>query len=393
MEDNNLSDAKKIAKAMQKVLDNKSIMAEVYSNSIVLDDVNRALGAILAYFISTRKKDLPIDSKTKKPIIFFNNEQLEQYIYNKTKQNSKLIDKIRHKTIENGFVTHSTNGCNLAEIKKHGLGTDERTDVEQEEKDFNILENALGKNEFLHLQPTTKSAFYYTFPGAKSFYYAAEQSPERLFNGPLSNSRPIVMGETKAQHYEAVVNDKLKNLQASNKQEVIDSSKRLIDKYCTKRPVIALIPINSKNYSLTANHAVQREDSKKLIDFLKESNGEYNPDRPLSAFTCETNEAEQNNLGNFVSVGSSISPKEIAFINVPDKIEIIQQLALCRDGKQLGEEIYVKKEKKTSIKPLSKLKIRKIEKEHAKKQIIKKMTDKISSNQILKNDQNNENML
>lgn len=323
----------KIAKAVQKKINDKKFMNEVYKKAAATpygetESVMEILGTELAYQIATRGK-------------VKGNEGIKESIYELYPTITKNLTKEQQKKniLEDGFVTHSFNGGNLKSVKKNGLGSEKNFD-EQVAKDMSILETYLGSSEYLKNQQNDSSELYYTSPGVKSIYYAAAQSPERLYLGPLKQDRnsalPVQIGESKKDYMMRVVKSKIadKGYTEEQAKEILQSAERVLTKFCTKRPVMALIPIKSKDYELQATHAsFKNEAGGKLTTMIDETM----KSDPIDFFSKNTHTAEINNFGNMVTK-TKIPARNLSFVEVPDLFEMNQEIAKAR-GMKKGDKM------------------------------------------------------
>ena len=324
----------KVSKNIKKLLNNNEIVNNILLESRRIDDVYEQFGYILSYTIASRSKIAPT-IKGRNP----NDLLLEPTI-------AKLSDKqLKRNVIDNGFVTHSFNGYNLKKIKKYGLGSHKIIDKELK-KDFDELCFVLGEGEYTNNQGGGTDEIYYTTPGAKTFHYACGYSPERLWLGPLKQNRenalPIKVGETKKDYALRVLKAKIDLLDVNDeeKKNILKTGKKVIDKLCAYKPVVALIPIKSKKYSLLAHHATTKlllDKKQTLLDLLKKGTGTYSTENPVTMFTENTNNIEFNNLGNLVHTGN-IPASELEFFEVEDVFSLIQQRAKLK-GFEIGDEI------------------------------------------------------
>lgn len=118
------------------------------------------------------------------------------------------------KIIENGYLTHSFNGSSKEYIQKYGfdymskLNEQELNEINQKRERLDYLSKKYGENYYIreareirerkNIEEPTGEEFFYCTPGIDSIQYALEQSPERLYNGILKDSRePMIVGETK----------------------------------------------------------------------------------------------------------------------------------------------------------------------------------------------------
>lgn len=329
---------KKLVKTLNKVFADKKFIYDMVSNCENIDQMEYVMGKILAYLIETRDKKI-YSYKDMQDILDKCEYECPEPKNKKKKESNG--DALVRNIIDEGFVTHSFNGFNLEKVKKNGLGSDKIYDNELS-NELAKLEKDLGVSDFLKEQTNESSEIYYTSPGANSIHYAMKQSPERLFQGPLhqDNPLPIKVGETKKDYYMRVVASKINNKECSpeEKQAIMKNAENVITKFCSKRPQIALIPIDSKNYSLKANFAFDQEESVSLKDHLsQQANGNMESWATTRFFSHCLGGSGDNNCTNLVSTGVKIPASELGFVSVPDSFELLQIKAKQKGLKQ-GEK-------------------------------------------------------
>ncbi len=325
---------KKLAKTLNKIFTDKTFIEDMSKNCNNIRQMQSVMGRILTYYISTR--DTKIYSFQQMRDIIYQNPEPKNIKRHECAQEA-LIRNI----IDQGFVTHSFNGFNLKKIKKYGLGSDKNYDTTLG-AELARLEKDLGKSEFIEQQTNGPSEIYYTSPGTNSIYYAMQQSPERLFNGPLFQGEkplPVLVGEKKEDYYLRVAIDKInKNYRLEEQQPIIDNARKVIKKLCSQRPQLALIPINSKKYALNANLATINGDSKPLTEYLQQQAGENMAGWVTSTFFANCfGGIHPSNCSNLVSTGVVVPASELEFVGIPDSFEILQVIAKQK-GLKPGEK-------------------------------------------------------
>lgn len=325
---------KKLAKTLNKIFTDKTFIEDMSKNCSSVNQMQSVMGRILTYYIATR------DTK------IYSYEELCHLSYQEVEpKNIKRKESVQEALVRNiindGVVTHSFNGFNLSKIKKNGLGNDKNYDNVLG-TEFAKLEKDLGISEYVKQQTNGESEIYYTSPGANSIYYAMQQSPERLFHGPLnqgSNPLPVLVGEKKEDYYLRVVIDKVnKNYRLEEQHSIIDNARKVITKLCSQRPQIALIPITSKKYTLNASLAVEGREQKSLKEYL-----EYQADGDMEFWATNTFFSDclggihPSNCSNLVSTGVKVPASELEFVSVPDSFEMLQIMAKQK-GLQPGEK-------------------------------------------------------
>jgi len=331
---NSMKSIKKLATTLNKIFQDKTFIEEMIKNCDNLENMQHIMGEILAYYISTR------DTKT------YSYKELLKLIKQEPKpknmkRNEKVQDALVRNIIDEGVVTHSFNGFNLPMIKKNGLGSDKNYDrvigTELEK-----LEKALGTSEFLKNQSRDSSEIYYTSPGSNSIYYAMQQSPERLFHEPLNqgeNPLPVLVGEKKEDYYLRVAIDKInKNFRLEEQPAIIENARKVITKLCSKRPQIALIPINSKKYVLNASNAFAHRTAMPLRDYLElQAKGDMFIWAIGTFFAHSSGGKHPSNCSDLVSTKVNVPASELEFISIPDSFEMLQIMAKLK-GLQPGEK-------------------------------------------------------
>lgn len=329
-----VKDLKKLAKTLNKIFTDKAFMEDMSKNCRSVSEMQSVMGQILTYYISTR------DTKT------YPYEELRGLAYqNMEPKNIKRKESVQEALVRNiideGVVTHSFNGFNLARIKKNGLGSDKNYDSVLG-AELAKLEKDLGISEYVGQQTNGVSEIYYTSPGANSIYYAMQQSPERLFHGPLNqgkNPLPVLVGEKKEDYYLRVAIDKInRNYRLEEQQPIIDNARKVITKLCSQRPQIALIPITSKKYTLNASLAVEGRGQKTLREYLDhQAGGDMVWWATITFFSDCLGGIHPSNCSDLVSTGVKVPASELEFVSVPDSFEMLQIMARQK-GLQPGEK-------------------------------------------------------
>ena len=327
---------KKLAKTLNKIFTDKTFMEDMSKNCNTINEMQNIMGQILTYYISTR------DTKT------YSFTELESITRQKPepkniKRKESVQETLVRNIIDEGVVTHSFNGFNLTKIKRNGLGSEKNYDsvlAEELEK----LEKDLGTSEYKEKQSNGPSEIYYTSPGTTSIYYAMQQSPERLFHGPLNqgeNPLPVLVGEKKEDYYLRVAIDKInKNYRLEEQQPIIDNARKVITKLCSQRPQIALIPITSKKFTLNASldkvdKNIEPKTLREYLDF--QANGDMAWWATTTFFADSRNGIHPSNCSNLVSTGVKVPASELEFVSIPDSFEMLQ-IMVRQKGLQPGEK-------------------------------------------------------
>lgn len=349
----------KIAKLTQKKFNDPKYMKSVYetaskSEHLAHKAVLDIMGSELAYQIATRgaineKKHPSLNRGEKSSPIPMSDPSCKSMWWQSYVEQNLPKETIYKNCIEDGFVTHAFNGSNLKDVKKHGLGSKNNYDP-QITADMELLESKFGKSKFLEKQKNSTDEIYYSAPGKKSMHYATLGSPERLYLGPLNQepdeALPVEIGETKSEYMMKVIQNKIQKhgYEGEEKTQIEQSASRVIKKFCTEKPVIALVPIKSKKYQLYSNISSYKNSEVSLTEHLRENDFLAEPGRtsgskhPLDFFPESADPThEPGNVDDLVT-RSQVPAKEISFIRVPDSFEIIQQIAIAR-GMKKGEKI------------------------------------------------------
>lgn len=325
---------KKLAKTLNKIFNDPKFIKEMSENCTSVQQMQYQMGHIMSYYISTR--DPKIHSYG--DLVKLTHQPPEPKNVKKKETNE---DAYIRNTITEGAVTHSFNGFNLPKIKKNGLGSEKNYDKTLAEE-LSKLEKDLGCSEFVEKQTNGSSEIYYTTPGANSVYYAMQQSPERLFHGPLNqgnNPLPVIVGEKKEDYYMRVAIDKInRNYKLEDQKPILDNARKVITKLCSQRPQIALIPITSKKHELNASLAVEYGNKMPLSKYIEhQAGGNLKFWAPNFFFSDTLGGAYHNNCSNLVSTGVKVPANELGIFSVPDTFEIMQ-LKAKQNGLKPGEK-------------------------------------------------------
>lgn len=315
---------KKISKILNKIFNDKTFLQDLSKDCENITQIQYIMGQILSYYISTRDNKI-YSYKNLRKLIW------RPFIPKNLKNNESNSEALTRNIIYEGFVTHSFNGYFLRKILKNGLGSRKNHD-EKLEAELNKLEQDLGTSKFLKQQTNDSTEIYYTSPGANSIFYATNQSPERLFEGPLnqgSTPLPVVVGESKFNYYMRVIRKKIENVtDPKKKQSILENARNVITKLCSYPPQITLIPIFSKKYTLNANLATVKNKTLTLKEYLEREADGNMQDWAISTFFSDCLGANNpNNCSNLVSTGVKVPAKALQFIGVPDSFDLAQILA------------------------------------------------------------------
>lgn len=331
---------KKLAKTLNQVFSDEKFLNNLAKSTTNVKQAQSFMGHVMTYYIATRDTT-PHSYEDLKKLIY---TEACRTPLNKQKNESDQ-EALKRNIIDEGVVTHSFNGFLTQKVKKNGLGEPTNFDKNLDARLIK-LENDLGKSAYLKTQTNDASEIYYTSPGTNSIHYAMQQSPERLFLGPLKqkNPLPVIVGEKKEDYYTRVAIDKInKNYRIEEQQPIIDNAQKVINQLCSNKPQIALIPINMKNKSLNARN-LPEDEPKPLINYIKEQ--PYVDTDPMNFFANECfGGSHPSNCSDLFSTGVKIPASEMEFINIPDSFDLSQIIAKQR-GLKPGEKFDLKTLKK-----------------------------------------------
>lgn len=249
-----MSEAGDLANTLNKIFTNRSFLQslvmsdeELYEKKgININQYACKLATVLKYYIATRDTDANLTY----------DEISRRYSEIKYSEGELPYGASEKNVNENGFLTHSFNGNKKIRIKKHGLGytetmsEEEKKQVEEMRSNLNRLEEILGKSQFLSNYgggERARDELFLARPGETTMWYALQNSPERLYEGPLKYALnlPVVLGETKAQYiFRCLENKIIKKYSDVNSQEykeAVKVARKVADDYCSQSPAFALI--------------------------------------------------------------------------------------------------------------------------------------------------------
>lgn len=305
---------------VQYLLSNEKFLSELlqYSNNDI-DYLCFLLGRIYKYYLISGDKN----------------------IYSNYQEIFEKLDAIegdfdfKNWIFNEGIFTHSCNGSMVNLIRKNGLGSPlNQNEVLFDALDF--LEKKLGiTGEYTKQQSGRRDEVYFTSPGATSFGYAFNFAPERLFLGILkqedSEAVPVVCGENKKDYYRKVIYRKFENnldLETKKNIEIV------LEGYFSNLNCIISFPVrdvlDSKNIYF---ETVEEGKALNLKDFIN-SNLTF----PSEFFTDNVgSNANSNNMDNFVMINIIINPKNLHFLSIPDRYDLMQLIAKNK-GFCIGDE-------------------------------------------------------
>lgn len=254
------------------------------------------------------------------------------------------------KIIENGYLTHSFNGSSKEYIQKYGfdymskLNEQELNEINQKRERLDYLSKKYGENYYIreareirerkNIEEPTGEEFFYCTPGIDSIQYALEQSPERLYNGILKDSREsMIVGETKKNYL-------IRCLRKKVELEDYSIMEQMVNDYCTFPPYIALlqyekmknvptsVTVFDNNSSHSLSEIVEKLDPKQIVDYFP-----IGIKRPSMEFLKKHGSFY---LSNMVTLVELMPETEYPIIKMPDMYEIMQMYARTK-GLQVGQ--------------------------------------------------------
>lgn len=309
-----------ITDILNKVLNNKKFIESLFKD----DDFDMSLfeyrlGNVLKYYLITN------DTNTT-----YTYPEIESLL-ERAKSASESMDskEALDYILSHGYMTHSFNGNKRDIISKYGLSY--TNSLTEEEKDkikrkrllLNKLEELTKLSPFLSgIDKEEEERLYITSPGTKTFYYALNGSPERLYMGPLfqeySAPLPFIVGESKYDYYLRVLKRKLKdkyiNEESKEYKEALSLGEEVLKEYISKKPLIALIKVSNIK-DLYFSYAGFKP--KRLSDRIKESITNY-----YSFFSNEDNVYIGGNGLDNLSTNDYSSITEISLLDVLDGFDL-----------------------------------------------------------------------
>ncbi len=320
--------AKAVAKKYNEIMSDKSRMNKLYNESFTLDDCLQLLSNFMEAIIGS-------DGKVPSHFIRTPHE-LSRFFYGLELSDNDLQKNI----LSNPILCHAFNGVNLEKVIKYGLGSEKIID-EDIAKKMDTVEAHFGHlHNYYNYQLNSRNEIYVGFPGFSEMEFATKFSPERLFLGLLyqrdNECLPMIMGETKKGYYTRVLDNNIDKLECKADKDMLKSlGHEIVDKFCTKRPIIALFDTYSKNYNLVAR------DFERCIDipiekYLKINLKFFALGNPIDVFSrnkCGKNIFEVDDIAICDNI---IPPTSLGLVEVPDGYELRQYLAYVK-GAKMGD--------------------------------------------------------
>lgn len=319
------------------MMDNRITILQQLYNELNTQNNIAGFGTAMEYYISTGYDQILAIEQIKK--------ELQNYQNNlPTIAN---FDNYFDNVITNGYFTHSFNGYMLEHYQKNGIGA-KLNDLDLI-NNFKILEKYIGISDYAVRYAKSIPEFYITSPGNNSVFYALTQSPERLWNGPLSqrdDENPVlpIVGETKSQYAMRIVKDKIikRKLNLEEAEQVLKAAKIVIDKLCTTNPVIAFIPVklllNSyvmksgifyKNLGSIDEMDYVRQKGIILSEYLQRQNYyDENIKQVDSTFFCKNfgGDWDRSELDDISVLGTIIPFDKVQIIEFEDSFSVCQKI-------------------------------------------------------------------
>lgn len=292
----------------------------------------RMLATALKYYISTRDEQVFSLQRIQKEYNVISNYTVSG-IYVKN-------------IITNGFLTHSFNGIEKDYISKYGLNYSQHLTDEEKRyfrktyEKINILEDALDKNGYINSRELASSKdivsqeMFFTFPGAKSIYYATI-APERLYMGPLSfeifPSIPIVVGETKQEYLLRTIRYKLsfrKYMDEAN-ERFLYIARDVLEKFTASNAGISFVNINDVKDLPFSSIFFSEGDISRLKQFLAAVQETNELNGINTVFTRQLSDNSENYIVSFVSnlvtLASYLENIPTSIIDFPDIYSLKQE--------------------------------------------------------------------
>lgn len=306
----------------QNLINNHQFLMNLLSFSN--DDINvfiNNIGKIFSYYIITN--DTREIMSPEEIIILYD------HINSKEFSSSASIDYL----VNNCIFTHSCSGEDLEQIKMNGLGAPIEYDKDVSAALLFLESRANMNNSYVSIQSGRNDEVYFTSPGAPTFNYAIDCSPERLFYGILhqnpENALPIVVGESKKEYYRRVLYSKFD----TTDDKVLYCIEKVLDGFFSKENGIVCFPVKS-----ILDHDIYRiliRDSDRyhikdslsfIIDKCKDENGNFR----IQNFFCQEKESDKNmnKLDNLIFINKVIPTELLSTITMPDRFDLLQMIAM-----------------------------------------------------------------
>lgn len=305
----------------QKLLNNPIFLINLmnYSNDNISSFIKN-IGKIFSYYVLTN------DSRE-----IISPEELILLYENINTKDFDLQSSINY-LINNLVFTHACNGSDLKQIKNNGLGAQKKYDKEVSDALLFLESQANMNHSYVSIQSGRNDEVYFSSPGAITFNYAMECSPERLFYGILhqdSNSAlPIITGESKKDYYRRVLYSKF---DASN-DKISYCIEKILDNFFSEQNAIVCFPVKSIIDYDVYRILIRDSDRYHINDFLnfiiekcKDENGVFH----IENFFCQESESDKNlnKLDNLIFINKIIPPELLSTIKVPDRFDLLQIIA------------------------------------------------------------------
>ena len=306
----------------QKLLNNPEFLMNLMNYSD--DNINlfiKNLGKIFSYYVLTNDSREIVSP--------------EELILLYESINSKDIDtqtSINY-LINNCIFTHSCNGSDFEQIKDKGLGAPIEHNKEVSDALLFLESQANMDHSYISIQSERNDEVYFSSPGAITFNYAIECSPERLFYGILhqdsDTALPIITGESKKDYYRRVLYSKFD----TSNDKIKYCIEKVIDGFFSEQNTVVCFPVKS-----IIDHDIYRiliRDSDRyhirdFKNFIIEKCKDENNNFKIQNFFCQESESDKNSnkLDNLIFINKIISPELLNAITVPDRFDLLQMIAI-----------------------------------------------------------------
>ena len=319
----------RVVERIDSVFNNNDFLMSAADGKSKFDDerLYRILTITLNYFLTTR------DNCTR-----FSVGDMESCYQ---RLNAKfLTDEQLDNIITNGYLTHSFNAIERKYIERYGfdyitkLSSKERKELESIRADLRTLESELGRSLYLRYrqmenEPSiVEQEVFMTFPGSKSIHYA-KNAPERFYLGPVGRYSfydfPMLVGESQKDYLMRILKYRIEHHTYNVDQDELASlAERIVEYYTKKGSCISFIGISDiiDKPIYTIHYGMCGEDN--LRNFCSSifecrNKAEY-------IFTHKRNDcSETMDIGNLVTLSSSIPQDSIAIAGFPNIFELKQQ--------------------------------------------------------------------
>lgn len=318
--------AKKIANKVNKLLSDSKFLNDLISSNDAIS-ISYEISKIIEYYILTNDNEC--------------NYTYEEFheVYNSEDTYNLFQEFDKEAYRKNMILANSSNGYSKKNILKNGFKNINFDEKLKEELEY--VENKLEKSRYIENQSKSNSQedeyLYFTTPGSLVVEYSMKLSPERLYLGILKgiNQTPYILGEGKINYCKRIIERKVKETHIENDEKINIYIEDILNKMCSKNPIINLFPEKTKNNQIKA--------------WGSSISDEYNP-QDLSEFIYdeftegyadfENGGSFGENSANLVTTNTNLRNKDIGIIDIPDWFECLEIKARSK-GYKNGEMIDV----------------------------------------------------